>query len=821
MVKYVVKELIYIIYKWGKKGIKMVSIYNKVSDYIIVLNCRGEIIFCNESFLKRLNYNHEEILNLNIGKIINENNNINNELKEFGEINKTLEFYSKSNELVKINSTIIIENFNGDKSIFIIGKEVQSKQYTMEILEDLLDNINVCAFVIDANGKYLYVNKPFTEMLDKKREDIIGSYNSDNWEYHIYNEFEKNNKEVFDNKSPKIFNEKLIYGDDIHWYESYKAPIYDENKKPKYIVAKSKNIDLSKITSEELYKNYNRVTVENDFSGISKKSVALNEILKNIGEHILDYTKADGISMLLYDSDKEGLIPTVKLKNAKVNLKNVEFIPLKKSSVYSGKYRSYFNCIFTKDKIPNFLSVDYNCIDELYYYGNYVIELNDEFIGLIGLSYKNSNTPKFNSDEYMKYICNKIAMIINNIRLSNEVSIENKKRKYTEKELQRYLNISVDLVAIVGKEGYFKRVSPNWFDVLGWTEEELLSMPIVDIVHPKDLENFIKKNKLDSKECKITRNIIRYRHKNGKYIYLEWSSEYIGDEEIYVTTARDITRNLEIEKEKRTLEEAVQIEIVKNEFFSNISHEFRTPINIILGTMQVINKNIEKNNIQINNLKKHTKYIKQNSYRLLRLVNNLIDISKMDIGMYEIRCSNQNIINIIEDITLSVADYTKNNKINLIFDTKDEEVITHCDPDKIERIMLNLLSNAIKYTPENGFIKVKIRSTQEEIIVSVKDSGVGIPKEKLDVIFDRFGQVDDSLNRKCEGSGIGLSLVKNLVEIHGGEIYVNSEVNKGSEFVFSIPINIKKENNDNECYIDRKFKHVERCDIEFSDIYSI
>lgn len=821
MVKYVVKELIYIIYKWGKKGIKMVSIYNKVSDYIIVLNCRGEIIFCNESFLKRLNYNHEEILNLNIGKIINENNNINNELKEFGEINKTLEFYSKSNELVKINSTIIIENFNNDKSIFIIGKEVQSKQYTMEILEDILDNINVCAFVIDANGKYLYVNKPFTEMLDKKREDIIGSYNSDNWEYNIYNVFEKNNKEVFENKSPKIFNEKLIYDDDIHWYESYKAPIYDENKKPKYIVAKSKNIDLSKITSEELYKNYNRVTVENDFSGSGKKKVDLNEILKNIGEHILDYTKADGISMLLYDSDKEGLIPAVKLKNAKINLKNIEFIPLKKSIVYSGKYRRYLNCIFTKDKIPNFLNVDYNCIDELYYYGNYIIELNDEFIGLIGLSYKNGNAPKFNSDEYMKYICNKIAMIINNIRLSNEVSIENKKRKHTEKELQRYLNISVDLVAIVGKDKYFKRLSPNWFDVLGWTEEELLSMPIVDIIHPKDLENFIKKNKLDPKECKITRNIIRFRHKNGKYIYLEWSSEYIGDEEIYVTTARDITRNLEIEKEKRTLEEAVQVEVIKNEFFSNISHEFRTPINIILGTMQVINKNIEKNNIQINDLKKHTNYIKQNSYRLLRLVNNLIDISKMDIGMYELRCSNKNIINIIEDITLSVADYTKNNKINLIFDTNDEEVITYCDPDKIERIMLNLLSNAIKYTPENGFIKVKINSTQEEIIVSVKDSGVGIPKDKLDVIFDRFGQVDGSFNRKCEGSGIGLSLVKNLVEMHGGEVHVNSKVNEGSEFVFSIPIKLKEENNDNEFYVDRKFKHVERCDIEFSDIYSI
>lgn len=799
----------------------MVSIYNKVSDYIIVLNCMGEIIFCNESFLKRLNYNHEEILNLNIGKIINENNNINNELKEFGERNKTLEFYSKSNELVKINSNIIIENFKSDKSIFIIGKEVESKQYTMEILGDLLDNINVCAFVIDDDGKYLYVNKPFAEMLDKKREDIIGTYNSDNWEYNIHNEFEKNNREVFESKSPKIFNEKLVYDDNIHWYESYKAPIFDENKKPKYIVAKSKNIDLSKTISEELYKNYNKVTIENDFSISGKDSVDLNEILKNIGEHILDYTKADGMSILLYDSDKEGLIPIVKLKNSNIYLENVEFIPLKKVNLYSDKYRSYFNCTFTKDKIFNLLSIDYKFIDELDYCSNYIIELNDEFIGMICLSYSNGNAPKFNSDEYMKYICNKITMIINNIRLSNEIYIENKKRKHTEKELERYLNISVDLVSIVGKDGYFNRISPNWSNVLGWTEEELLSMLVVDIIHPKDLENFRKKNKLDFKECKITRNIIRFRHKNGKYIYLEWSSEYIYDEEIYVTAARDITRNLEIEKEKRTLEEAVKVEVVKNEFFSNISHEFRTPINIILGTMQVINKNIEKNNIQINDLKKHTNYIKQNSYRLLKLVNNLIDISKMDIGMYELRCSNQNIINIIEDITLSVADYTKNNKINLIFDTNDEEVITYCDPDKIERIMLNLLSNAIKYTPENGFIKVKINSTPDEIIVSVKDSGVGIPKEKLYDIFDRFGQVDDSLNRKCEGSGIGLSLVKNLVEMHGGEIHVNSEVNKGSEFVFSIPIKIKKEDNDNVYDIDRKFKHVERCDIEFSDIYSI
>jgi len=295
---------------------------------------------------------------------------------------------------------------------------------------------------------------------------------------------------------------------------------------------------------------------------------------------------------------------------------------------------------------------------------------------------------------------------------------------------------------------------------------------------------------------------------------------YISNQELYVTSARDITNKLEIEKEKRKLQEAVQLEIVKNEFFSNISHEFRTPINILLGTMQLINKNIERNNIDVENLKKHLNYIKQNSYRLLRLVNNLIDISKMDTGVYELRSSNQNIINVIEDITLSVAEYTRNNNINLIFDTNVEELITFCDPDKIERIMLNLLSNAVKFTPENGCIKVDINATEKEVIVSVSDTGIGIPEDKIDIIFNRFGQVDGSFNRMCEGSGIGLSLVKNLVEMHEGKVCVKSKVNEGSKFIFTIPIKMKEENNKDYDF-DRKFKHVERCDIEFSDIYNV
>ena len=798
----------------------MLSIYNKISEYIIVVNLEGEIIFCNESFLKRFNYKKDEILNKDIRKIINKFNYF-NELSEDNQgIDEILEFYTKSNEVIKVNSNISIANFNNQESVVIIGKKNEDKPYNMDMLEDLLDNIDVAAFIIDKNGKYLYVNNNFSEMLNEKRENIIGKYNNIYWDDETYNNFNKNNSEVFKIKSAKIFNEKATVDGSSCWYKSFKAPIFDENGNTKYIVATTKNVNLSKAISEELYKNYNRAIMENNFER-KNDNMKLNDILNNISQYILEYTKSDGLSLMIYDEKIEGLKSIINLENSVLNIKENEVISLKKADIQSEVYRKYSNCILHKDKLPDILRDKSVLVDELNYFGNYSIRLFDEFIGIIFLSYRDNNYPRFNCDEYMKYICNQIAMLIKNIRLSQEVSVENKKRKYTEKELERFLSVSADLVAIIGKDKYIKRLSPSWTSVLGWSEEELLSMLITDIIHPEDLESFKGKRILDDIEGQITRNIIRYRHKNGQYVYLEWSSEYFSIEENYIIAARDITNRLEIENKNKKLEQVVKLEIAKNEFFSNISHEFRTPINILLGTTQVLNKNIENNNIKLENLKKYSNYIRQNAYRLLRLVNNLIDINKMDMGAYNLRCSNQNIVNIIEDITLSVADYTKNNNINLVFDTDKEEIITYCDPDKIERIMLNILSNAIKYTPENGLIHVTINSNPEEITVLIKDSGVGIPSEKLNTVFDRFEQVDVSLNRKCEGSGIGLSIVKNLVHMHGGKIDVNSELGKGSEFIFTIPIKLREENNKENYDIDRKSKHVERCNIEFSDIYSM
>ncbi len=789
----------------------MLSIYNKISDYIIIINDIGKITFCNESFLNKFNYNKEDVVNLNISKII-KNLDINNILKDSKEINTILECYTKHNKLVKLN--VNISRVDCDDNITIIAKEINSKSYTMEMLEDLLDNMNIATFILDNDGKYIYVNNESTKILNKKREDIIGSYNYEYLKDDIYDQIRKNNNEVIEIKNPKIFNEKIKFRNNSYLYESYRCPIFDEDENLKYIVASTKNISLERTVSQELYKNYNK-----SINDVVNSDIDLDKVLKNIGESVLDYIGADGLSILLYDKEKEGLIPKIKLKESIRRLKGIDFISVKKSNVYSDEYKPFYDNMIPLENIDSDI-LAYNDTDGMSYYGGYTIRVNDEFIGVIGVNYNIGNYPKFNCDEYMKYICNKIAMIIKIIKLAEERDIENKKRKYSEKELEQYLDISVDMVAKIGVNGDIKMVSPNCHNILGYSIEELLCTSVIDIAHPEDIHTFIGRDKLSYADGKVDRQVTRFKHKDGHYVYIEWSTTYLRDEKIYIVTARDITENLEIKNEMRLLEEAVKLETMKNEFFSNMSHEFRTPINIILGTMQVINMNIERNNIDLENLKRHTNYIKQNSYRLLRLINNLIDINKMDVGAYELKYSNNDIISIIEDITLSVSDYIQNNKINLVFDTNVEEVITYCAPDKIERIMLNLLSNAIKYTNDDGLIEVKINANEDEILVSVKDNGIGIPEEKLELIFDRFGQVDDSLNRICEGSGIGLSLVKSLVELHGGNISVNSKVAEGSEFIFSIPI-ILGESNVIESNIDRRFNHVERCNIEFSDIYDV
>ncbi|EQB88092.1 hypothetical protein M918_05510 [Clostridium sp. BL8] len=246
-----------------------------------------------------------------------------------------------------------------------------------------------------------------------------------------------------------------------------------------------------------------------------------------------------------------------------------------------------------------------------------------------------------------------------------------------------------------------------------------------------------------------------------------------------------------INENNKLMEEVLQYDKLKTEFFANISHELRTPINVIFSALQLMEIDIQQNTQHNNSMFiKYKDTIKQNIYRLIRLVNNLIDITKIDSGFFEVNLQNHNIVSVVEDITLSVAQYIENKSIELTFDTEIEERITGCDPYAFERIMLNLLSNAVKFTPAGGKIEVNLFDKKDRILITVSDTGQGIPEEKLEVIFDRFRQATDFNTRNHEGSGIGLALVKELVKLHGGSISVKSKYGLGTTFIIEIPIKI-------------------------------
>lgn len=371
--------------------------------------------------------------------------------------------------------------------------------------------------------------------------------------------------------------------------------------------------------------------------------------------------------------------------------------------------------------------------------------------------------------------------------------------------------------------------------------KELIGLPIKTFILNDDLDNLASEfNNVKRTKKQIIGYETKVKTALGNLVDVSMSSNIIqyDGQDVIMTILVDISERKEkerllkkAEEDKKKMAEMLEYDKLKTEFFTNISHELRTPINVILGSLQLADK---YGNDFITNPPKFNKLIKamkQNCLRLLRLINNLLDITKIDSGYYKLNLKNGNIIKFIEDITFSVASYVENKGIKLAFDTNLEEKIMAFDPEKLERAILNLLSNAIKFTSREDKIKVSIYDQKDEIIIEVEDTGIGIPKEEQNVIFDRFRQVERSLTRSHEGSGIGLSLVKSFVDMHDGSINVDSEQGKGSKFVIRIPAKTIYDLKSKEDFgvVNEGFelsdegnitkKYIERIEVEFSDIY--
>ncbi|UCD38650.1 MAG: response regulator, partial [Fidelibacterota bacterium] len=246
----------------------------------------------------------------------------------------------------------------------------------------------------------------------------------------------------------------------------------------------------------------------------------------------------------------------------------------------------------------------------------------------------------------------------------------------------------------------------------------------------------------------------------------------------------------EMKLRRMEAEKLQEMDQLKSRFFANISHEFRTPLTLILGPIDKLLSRIEDNESrqELSLMKKHAR-------RVLDLVTQLLDLSRLEADRMKLQASRQNVITLLKGLVQSFASLADRQAITLTFSAESEDVQAYVDKDAMVKIMNNLLSNAFKFTESGGEISVNVATNREsdlsadgEVVVAISDTGCGIPVDRQDKIFDRFYQVDSSTTREGEGTGIGLALTRELVELHKGSIEVNSREAEGTTFTVRLPL---------------------------------
>lgn len=423
--------------------------------------------------------------------------------------------------------------------------------------------------------------------------------------------------------------------------------------------------------------------------------------------------------------------------------------------------------------------------------------------------------------EYTKNKEDKTIVIIRDIssRKNAQKILKNNQKSYSE-----FIDILPDGICLISEDLKIKYANKSLLQMLEVDSlSEIYNLDIKYFINlSKEEENLfdikIKKVNIENKYMVLLEYELMTYNKNKIQVEIN-AIPFYDDEAHIMLIIKDLTYKKISEMAEKEILDRFKADKIKTEFFANMSHELKTPLNVISSSNQLLEYNYKNSKVKDynDNIKYHINLVRQSSYRIQRLIGNIIDLTKMESGFYNIKLSKHNVVNVVEDLFMKTEKYSSKKDISIIFDTDNEEIYTYIDRIEIERVMLNLLSNCIKFTPNGGEIRVNMYDKENEFKIVVEDNGIGIPENKIGLIFEEFGQADKTLSRNSEGSGIGLSIVKNLIELHDGNIRVKSKENKGTQFIITIPI----KNTIKEFYQEDKriYNIEEKISIEFSDIY--
>ncbi len=335
--------------------------------------------------------------------------------------------------------------------------------------------------------------------------------------------------------------------------------------------------------------------------------------------------------------------------------------------------------------------------------------------------------------------------------------------------------------------------------IFGWSSDETIGISVMDLNMIYETDISIVQNSIDMLTHGINTHVVsinRNYRKDKKIIYCEWHNTALKDQNgnlLYVLSeVLDITDRKRTEEELiKAKEKAEESDRLKTAFIANMSHEIRTPMNGILGFAELL----KEPNLSGEEQHEYIKIIEKSGARMLNIINDIIDISKIESGLIKVNINESNINSQIDYIYTFFKPEVERKGMKLIRRSSlpDKEAIIKTDREKLFAILTNLVMNAIKYS-EQGSIEFGYEKKYEYLEFYVKDSGIGIKKERLTAIFERFVQEDISDVKARQGAGLGLTITKSYVEMLGGEIWVESEIGVGSTFYFTIPFDKAEDN---------------------------
>lgn len=623
-----------------------------------------------------------------------------------------------------------------------------------------------------------------------------------------------------------MYKDEITYLNEriIRSVDEVNMPIFILNAKREYIYSNNSFNKLAKLNYEidnnfniDIFTNSTFINGEDMIDAIVNANGDLNKSINLEGYDnkiyrltcITDTIEDNGIILCILNDITNSTLIKNKLEESEAKYRNLMDILIDGVIIHDKKSVSYINnkakeLFDIQDKKSEAIS-----IGEIK--NNIKKKFKLEFLKNINLiqseeEEKTVTKIETKNGKILEVITNKLDINNNKMMLSLVIDVTNlenameelEQSEKTYKLLVKTLPEGIMIVDKNNKNHIYKNKA--MIEILKYVGVDKLNEFIKDSISKGDFGRFIRFSTDKSRELNISLAII-----------------YMEKDDNFLVVARTLQSEIYAEKMAEKLSEVKRKYRFNTEFLTNVTKDLKKPINTISKVNNILDINKGKYNSK--HVDNYTRLVKQNCYRLTRLLNNIDYIDKLDNNKLDVELKRCDVVKFTKNILNLAREYTEAKQLKLHFKSSGKKIFIDIDKEKFESILLNLLSNSIKFTNQGGEIEVSIELVDEKVVLYVKDTGVGIPKDKVDMIFENFEQIDRTLSRGAEGTGVGLSLVKKLVDIHDGKIAVTSNVGIGSKFVITFNKAAENSVEENKLSSTNVCADKEKMDIEFSDIY--